>query len=140
MLDVGAREAELGEISSKFTVTQHGKPRFKFLKEQIQYQGHGARAEPWEVAGREVLTGTCFRDEGDPGLLSLMKQSMCGECGVHLGFESEKYTKSRSQPPEARSVSLMVCGHQACRETFRKEKVLPEIHDDGQGMTLSSAT
>lgn len=105
-----------GKFLPKLTVTRNGKLGFKFLKEQIQYQDHGARAEHWEADGREVLTGSCFRDEGDPGLLSLIRRWVCGECGVHLGFKSERHTKSRSQPPEAWSVSLMVCGHQACRD------------------------
>lgn len=105
-----------GEISSQASSDTNGKPGFEFLKEQIQYQDHGARAEHWEADRREVWTGSSFRGEGDPGLLSLVRWWVCGECRVHLGFESERHIKSRSQPPEAWSVSLMVCGQQAWRD------------------------
>lgn len=105
-----------GRCLPKLTVTRNGKPGFKVLKEQIQYQDHGARAERWEADGREVLTGSCFRGEGDPGYCRLPD----GGCVVSAEFTSASRARGMQRaghsPTEAWSVSLMVCGHQACRD------------------------
>lgn len=89
-----------GKFLPKLTVTQNGKLGFKFLKEQIQYQDHGARAEHWEADGREVLTGSCFRDEGDSGLLSLIRRWCVVSAEFTLASRARGIQRAGHSPPK----------------------------------------